>query len=608
MGQNAIDRDNLDFLVFDWLGLEALFAQPLFADHNRQSVAALLDLAEKLAADRFLPVYKLSDRVEPAFSDGEVTVLPEIAAAHIAYAEAGFIAAPFSAELDGLQVPETVQTAAMAQFMAANVAASAYGMLTTGNARLLAKYGTPLQIEHFVRPQLAGQATGTMCLSEPQAGSSLGDIRTRAVPDGSDALGARFRIIGNKMWISGGDHDITDNIVHLVLAKIPEADGTLPVGTAGISLFIVPKWLIDAEGKRGDRNDVIVAGLNHKMGYRGTSNCLLNFGEGTRFRPEGQAGAIGYLVGEPGQGLAIMFHMMNEARIAVGLGAAAIAMRSHALSVDYARERAQGRTSQQSKEAPPTAIIEHPDVKRMLLAQKCYAEGAFSLVLLASRLIDDRTGAADKAAFQDADLLLGLLTPIAKTWSSEWGVKASDIAIQIHGGYGYTRDFDVEQLYRDNRLNPIHEGTTGIQGIDFAGRKLMREGDRALDLLESRVLATCRSASDLSGLAVHAHRLEKLWRQFHSVAKALPSVDREALLSNATELTDAFGHIVVGWIWLDQTVLIMGDAARSESRLAAGKRAACDYFYNHELPRITQVLELARSMPRVIADTPSSVF
>jgi len=488
-----LDRANLDFMLFDWLGLEDVFEWPAFIDHSRDSVSALLDLSQRLAGEQFLTHYKASDQREPSIEGDGVRVLPEIKAALKAYGDAGFLAAPFRAEIGGFQLPEIVHAASMAFFMAANISTAAYAMLTIANARLIAQHGTEAQIRAFVTPQITGDALGTMCLSEPQAGSSLADIRTRAVYERPDALGGCFRLFGNKMWISGGDHDITKNIFHLVLAKISLADGSLPQGTAGISLFLVPKWLSDEHGACGERNDVVVAGLNHKMGYRGTANCLLNFGEGRDFCPAGQAGAIGYLVGARGQGLALMFHMMNEARVNVGLGAASVALRGHALSVEYARQRVQGRVSKRGSNDAPVAIIEHADLKRMLIAQKCYAEGALSLVLFCARLIDERRSNATEAARHAAELLLGLLTPAAKTWSSEWGLVANDIAIQIHGGYGYTRDFDVEQLYRDNRLNPIHEGTTGIQGIDFVARKLARDGTASLDELERRITATMRA-------------------------------------------------------------------------------------------------------------------
>lgn len=609
MSPRLIKRANLDFLLFDWLGLEKLLERPVFREHSRESVGAQLDLAERIAAERFLTHYKTSDQIEPVLGEGGVEVLPAIGDALAAFAEAGFLAAPFAEDLDGMRVPELVHAAGMGLFMAANIATSAYAMLTIGNARLLVAHGSRSQIDAFARPQIAGEAFGTMCLSEPQAGSSLADIRTRALPEGDDPLGERFRLFGNKMWISGGDQNVSGNIFHLVLAKIPQADGALPEGTASISLFVVPKWLAGKDGKGGVRNDVAVAGLNHKMGYRGTANCLLNFGEGTSFRPHGEAGAIGYLVGERGQGLAIMFHMMNEARIAVGLGAAALACRAHLLSVDYARQRTQGRAGRKEKNAAPDPIIEHPDVKRMLISQKCYAEGALSLILFCAKLVDERETAASEEERARADRLLGLLTPAAKTWSSQWGLAANDLAIQIHGGYGYTRDFDVEQLYRDNRLNPIHEGTTGIQGIDFVGRKLARDGGAALDLLGQRIGDTCRVVEGDAGLRPFADKLDAVWRRFRAVADKLSEADGRAVLCNATGMLDAFGHIVVAWLWLDQTsVALRAVGTLSGQPLAAAKLAACAFFFDVELPRAECSLATAARMSPAVADIPAAIF
>ncbi|MEH2474158.1 alkylation response protein AidB-like acyl-CoA dehydrogenase [Nitrobacteraceae bacterium AZCC 2161] len=609
MNSRNVDTANLNFLLFDWLGLRQLLRRAAFAEHSEESITALLDLAERLSNEQFLPHYKASDQSEPKLSADGVEVLPAIKAALNAFANAGFFSAPFHAELEGLQVPEVVQAASMSHFMAANIATSAYAMLTIANARLLVACGSKAQIDAFARPQIAGQALGTMCLSEPHAGSSLGDIRTRALFERESPWGERFRLFGNKMWISGGDHDISDNIFHLVLAKIPGVDGSLPDGTAGISLFLVPKWLISPDGTRGERNDVVVAGLNHKMGYRGTTNCLLNFGEGTRFRPESREGAIGYLVGGRGQGLAIMFRMMNEARIGVGLGAAALASRSHILSVEYAQQRRQGRNRRKSKHSQPDAIIEHPDVKRMLISQKCYAEGALSLVLFCARLVDERETASSAEQRARAEQLLGLLTPAAKTWSSEWGLVACDLAIQIHGGYGYTRDFDVEQLYRDNRLNPIHEGTTGIQGVDFVGRKLLRDSGAALDLLSARIEETCQIAATDSRLQPYAATLAAQWDEFTAIARSLQRANRETALYNATEMLAAFGHLVVSWLWLDQTSLILRTEDRvDEGRLARAKLVSCGFFFESELPRINRSLDIIRSMSVTTANIPLEVF
>jgi alkylation response protein AidB-like acyl-CoA dehydrogenase len=576
MTSPLLDRRDVDFLLHTWLQAGTLI--------DRQTVDAVLDLSETLATETFLPHYKRNDVEEPLLEDGNVRICPAIGDALTQYAQLGLFSAGFPEEQGGLGMPYLVCAASFAFFAAANVATAAYPMLTVANARLIAAFGTDIQIETFARPQIEGRWFGTMCLSEPQAGSSLADVRTKAMPEGRDGLGDRYRLVGNKMWISGGDQDVSENIVHLVLAKVPDETGDLPEGTAGISLFIVPKVLPD-----GTRNDLSVAGLNHKMGYRGTANCLLNFGE--------RGGATGWIVGAPGDGLRQMFQMMNEARIGVGVGAAALGYRGYRLSVAYAHERLQGRPPGQ-RSGPPVAIIAHPDVRRMLLQQKAYVEGALALCLYCARLVDTAEGSQADAA------LLGLLTPVAKTWPSEYGLAANDIAIQIHGGYGYTRDFDVEQLWRDNRLNPIHEGTTGIQGLDLLGRKILSDG-AGLPVLDQAILRTAEAAGAVPELEGHARALSRAWRSVVATVEILRSGERRAALDNATSFLWAFGHVVVAWLWLDQAVAARDLADRD---LADGKLRACRYFFECELPKIDPLLALVAAGSDVASGAPSRIF
>jgi butyryl-CoA dehydrogenase len=446
-------------------------------------------------------------------------------------------------------------------------------------------------VDAFVRPMLSGQWAGTMCLSEPQAGSSLADVRTRAEPDGDSPLGPRYRLFGSKMWISGGEHELTPNIVHLVLAKIPGG----PPGVKGISLFIVPRRLPGADGSAGERNDVALAGLNHKMGYRGTVNTLLNFGEG-RFPAGGRAGAVGYLVGEPHRGLGYMFHMMNEARIGVGLGAVALGYTGYLESLEYARNRPQGRpVASKDPASPPVPIIAHADVRRMLLAQKAYVEGGLALTLYCARLVDEERTAAEAGAREEAHQLLEILTPVAKSWPSQWCLAANDLAIQVHGGYGYTRDYPVEQLYRDNRLNPIHEGTHGIQALDLLGRKVSMSGGRALAALGGRIgaaVARARATGD-ADLGAWAAALEGAVARCVAVTRALYACgDPERMLANAAVYLEAFGHVVVAWIWLEQATAAHGRSGDFYD----GKRQACRWFFRWELPRTAAQFALLESL------------
>ncbi|MGB3487579.1 MAG: acyl-CoA dehydrogenase [Xanthobacteraceae bacterium] len=569
MSATLLVRRDIDFILHDWLKVGGAI--------DREVVDGLIDLSEKLASEQFLPHFKRADVEEPELTPDGVRVCPPIGDALGSYAELGLFSASFREEFGGLDLPHVVCQASFAYFAAANIATAAYPMLTVANARLITTFGTPEQIEKFALPEIAGRWFGTMCLSEPQAGSSLADIRTRADADGEDDLGHRYRLTGNKMWISGGDQDVSENIVHLVLAKVPAADGRLPEGTEGLSLFIVPKVLPD-----GARNDIVVAGLNHKMGYRGTANCLLNFGE--------NGGALGWLVGKPGQGLRQMFHMMNEARIGVGLGAAALAYRSYRLSVAYARERTQGRAIG-VRSGPPVPIITHPDVKRMLLTQKIYAEGALALCLYCAQLVD-------RADDPESMLLLGLLTPVAKTWSSEYGLAACDLAIQIHGGYGYTRDFDVEQLWRDNRLNPIHEGTTGIQATDLLGRKILRDDGQALKALFATMQGTVARASSVPALAPRGIELDQAWCAVSAALAVLKDRAPAKAMDNATPFLWAFGHLVMAWVWLEQacTAAHLEGQSADERAFQEGKLRACHFYFETELPKIDAWLTSTTSL------------
>ena len=604
MNQELIlSRSDLDFLLFDWLKADALGLRERFAGQDRFEYASVLDAYARIASERFATHNKKNDSQEPSFDGEAVSVIDEVGIAMRAFSDAGLMSAAFPQAWGGLSLPSVVERAGMAYIMGANVATAGYAYLTIGNANLLMAHAQPEQVAKYVPAMAQGRCFGTMCLSEPQAGSSLADIRTRAVPQAD----GRYRLFGNKMWISGGEHEVSENIVHLVLAKIPDAGGQLRPGVQGISLFTVPRRLVNGDGSPGERNDVVPAGVNHKMGQRGLVNCLLNFGEG-RFRPEGEPGALGEIVGEPGKGLAYMFHMMNEARIGVGLTAAALAYTGYLHALDYARTRPQGRTrSQRDPASPPVPIIEHTDVRRMLLAQKAYASGAMALCLYSARLNDDVHSLEDPAARQDALLLLELLTPIAKSWSAQWGLAANELAIQVHGGYGYTREYNVEQFYRDNRLNPIHEGTFGIQALDLLGRKTRIEQGRALELLSARIAQTVNAAVRVAALREHADALEAAWVKLWIITRQLHDLeDVELQLANAGAYLEAFGHVVVGWLWLDQAVVASELLAGSQAvDFLRGKLAACNYFFGWEMPKVDAWLAVLDPVQRTPLDTPA---
>jgi butyryl-CoA dehydrogenase len=372
----------------------------------------------------------------------------------------------------------------------------------------------------------------------------------------------------------------------------------------GISLFVVPKILLAEDGALGERNDVVLAGLNHKMGYRATTNTLLNFGEGVH-TPGGRAGAVGYLVGEPHRGLGSMFSMMNEARIGVGMGATALGYTGYLHAVEYARSRPQGRpVAAKDPTTPAVPIIEHPDVRRMLLAAKCYAEGGLALGLYCARLVDEETTGETAEDRERAHLLLEVLTPIAKAWPSQWGPVADDLAIQVHGGAGYTRDYPVEQFYRDNRLNPIHEGTNGIQALDLLGRKVVMQRGAGLAVLAETIGATTAQAAG-TGWAGFAADLDDAVARLVAVTRLLwDTGDPELTLANASAYLEAAGHLVVGWLWLSQA-LATGAAGDD---FAAGKRQAARFFWRWELPKVRPQLELLESLDRTVLDASPSCF
>jgi butyryl-CoA dehydrogenase len=572
----VLNPRDLSFLLYELLDVDALSARPRFADQGREVFDAVIDTARAIADEHFSPSMKRNDQEEPQVVDGKVVTQSDLKATLAAVAEAGFIAGTQDAERGGMQLPHVIASLAIAHFEAANVGSSSYPMLTAGSAHLISSFGTEEQKALWLPPMFEGRFTGTMALTEPDAGSSLSDLRTTATP----ADDGTYRMEGTKIWISGGDHELCENIVHLVLARIAGA----PPGTKGISLFIVPKKLVAADGKVGAGNNVTLAGLIHKMGWRGTTSALLNFGE--------QGPCVGYLVGEPHKGLPYMFQMMNDARIAVGRAAAAMGYAAYLYSLDYARTRHQGRLpSEKDPLKPPVAIIEHADVRRMLLQQKCAVEGSMALVLECARLVDDEQTAPDEAARTSASLLLEVLTPIAKAWPSATCQDAISNAMQVLGGYGYAREYNVEQLYRDNRLNQIHEGTNGIQALDLLGRKVTQQKGAAYAALVARMdLAIAEAAG--GPLDALAGELRKAVQRMTAVTKSLVGAmqaDPTRGLANATVYLELVSRTVYAWIWLRQAMIaeraLAAAAHGADEAFYKGKVQAARFYFGFELPK-----------------------
>jgi alkylation response protein AidB-like acyl-CoA dehydrogenase len=583
-----INTRDLEFQLFEVLDAETLTQRARHADHSRETFNAALETAHAVAVEKFAPHNRLSDEHEPQFDGQRVTMPHEVKDALDALRATGFLAASKDYEWGGMQLPAVISFACLSLFKSANIATSSYAMLTSANANVIERFGSDAQKRKYLSALFEGRALGTMALTEPQAGSSLSDLTTTATPNPDGT----YSIRGNKIFISGGDHELSENIVHLVLARIPGG----PPGVKGISLFTVPKFRVNEDGSVGARNDVALAGLIHKMGWRGTTSTMLSFGE--------HGECIGELVGEPHHGLAYMFHMMNEARIGVGLGAVMLGYRGYLASLEYARERPQGRhPTNKNPLDPQVPLIEHADVRRMLLAQKAYVEGAYALSLYAARLVDEQNTGESGEARAEAALLLDLLTPIVKSWPSQWCLEANSLAIQIHGGYGYTREYPVEQFYRDNRLNMIHEGTHGIQAIDLLGRKVTMKQGAALKLLARELQRTIDAAREHATLQAHADALGATWRDLNGTLEALlPALatDTDRALANANAFLEAFGHIVMAWTWLRQA--LVANAALPRANGAAdqdfyrGKLHACQWFFRCELPRVASMLAPLRTL------------
>ena len=582
-------RRNLDFLLYEAHKINEISELDLFKKHNKDVFDMILDAAGQLADKEMYPFLEEMDRQEPQLVDGHVKVNPQIRKLMKEFGNGGWISADAPEQFGGQELPLMITSCAQFIFGASNYSASVYPFLSAGAARLIENFATEELKNHFVPKMYDGSWQGTMAMTEPNAGSSLTDITTSANPiDDEQTI---FSIKGQKIFISAGDHDGVDNVVHLMLARIIGA----PAGVKGISLFIVPQKRFNKENVATE-NDVTTSGLFHKMGYKGAPIVQLSMGENNN--------CVGYLLGEKNKGLSYMFQMMNEARISVGLGATSLAYTGYLHSLAYAKERKQGRALDQKDPASAMIpIIEHSDVKRMLLQQKSYAEGGLVLCLYCAKIIDKKIIAnqsGDKETLKQQTLLLDILTPIAKSWPSEFGLRANEQAIQVYGGYGYTRDYPVERFYRDNRLNHIHEGTKGIQGLDLLGRKITQHEGASAKLLVNEIMNTIALAKQIESIMPCAndleHHLNSLLKTTGMMQSQIPNKGISAYLANATLYLDAFGHVVVAWMWLRQTItatMKLPDAVNEDDKnFYQGKINTCRYFMTYELPNIKAPLAL----------------
>lgn len=572
------DRD-LEFMLYELFDAESMTKRERYSDHSRETFQAAIETGKTVAEKYFLPIRQKVDLEQPTFDGKKVHMIAEIKPAVQAVFDSGLACPASDYDMGGMQLPAIVASVATAYVSAAGSTTAGYAALTNANCNLIEAYGTQQQIDTWVRPMREGRFAGTMAMTEPSAGSGLADLTTSATPseDGS------YRIRGSKIFISGGDHELNENIVHLVLARVKGA----AKGVKGISLFVVPKFLVNDDGSVGAGNDVSLAGLFHKMGGRGQTSCAMSFGE--------KDGAVGYLIGAENQGLRYMFHMMNEARIMVGTGAALTALTGYQYSLDYAKERPQGRlASCKDPHSKPVNIIEHPDVRRMLLAQKAYSEGAYSLCLFGAQLSDDSRTAETDQERQNAHELLDFLTPIIKSWPSEYGPRANSLAIQVLGGYGYTNEYPVEMFYRDNRLNAIHEGTYGVQSLDLLARKVPMNKMAGYHNCLREIAKTIDECAKLEGLQAFAQQLQDavtvLDDTTTTLLKAMGVEQIDLALANSVKYLELFGNVVIAWMWLRQALVasraLQNKPYLDDEKFYRGKLHAMQYFYRFELTEI----------------------
>ncbi len=577
MAEKFFSERNLKFLLYEVFDTASLLKYPYYEEHSKEIFDMVLETAAKIGKDMLYPYLEEMDKKPPEFVDGKVKVHPVVKTFMKECGEGGWIAANAPMEVGGQQLPGIIGLTSNFIFGAANYSASVYPGLTTGAAHLITSFGTKELIETYVPKMFAGEWQGTMALTEPQAGSSLADITTSAEPTDQ----GYYKIKGQKIFISASEHDGVENVIQLLLAKIKGA----PAGVKGISLFVVPNKRINEDGELVP-NDVNVAGIYHKLGYKGAPINQLSLGENDDCR--------GYLVGEPNKGLAYMFQMMNEARIDVGLGAAAIASAAYYAALEYSKERPQGRRlTSKDPTLPQIPIIEHADVKRMLLFQRSVIEGSLSLLLQCS-IYTDLEIVLEGEEKEKYTLLLDLLTPVAKSYPSEMGILSVSQALQCLGGYGYCDEFPLEQYYRDARIHPIHEGTTGIQGITLLGRGVIKKDGKAFQLYLKEVQDVIRKAQEAPELKTYAIELKDAVERLQEVTSHLIGVATkdgpEFFLADATIYLEFFGIIAIAWQWLLQAISIQkalkDNPKTTDSTFYQGKMYAFKYFFGYELPKI----------------------
>lgn len=564
---------DIRFALHDVLQVETLFASLGFEDANRETLDAVLDECARLCETVLAPLNRVGDEQGVRFdkATGAVTTPDGFKDAYDQFVEGGWTGMSAPAEYGGMNMPHGVGICLEEMIDAANLAWSNFPLLSHGAVNALRHHGADWQKEVFLKPLIAGTWTGTMCLTEPQCGTDLGLLKTRAEPAGDDT----YSITGTKIFITAGEHDLTDNIIHLVLARLPDA----PEGSRGISLFIVPKVRVARDGSVGERNAVRCGAVEHKMGIHGSATCVINFD-----------GAQGYLIGQPHKGLMAMFTMMNTARLGVGVQGLGLATRAYENALRYARERLQSRALSGPKlpSRPADPILVQPDVRRMLLTCKALSEGGRLLAYHAGALVDSAELAADDGARKQADDLLGFLTPIVKACLTEWGNECTYHALQCFGGHGYIAEHGMEQLARDARITTLYEGTTGIQALDLMGRKTLQLQGAGLRVFLGMVEAFCVEHAGNPALVEFVEPLRAKAGEWQALTRSIAeraAADPEEIGAAAYDYLFFSGYVALAYWWA-RSVAVADASARPET-FKAGKRETARFYFSRILPRTT---------------------
>lgn len=578
MAQVIADRRDVDFVLHEQLNIGSLGEHEMYAEFNKKTIDLIVSEARNLAIKEILPTFKEGDEQGCRFENGQVFVPESFKRAYELFIEGEWLAMTEDPEFGGQGMPRTVALAAGDYFNGANYAFMMYPGLTHGAALLVEAFGTERQKRLFLKNMFTGKWTGTMLLTEPEAGSDVGNLTTTATKNADGT----YSISGAKIFISAGEHDMVENIVHPVLARIEGA----PAGTKGISLFLVPKYRVNEDGSLGAFNDVVCTGIEHKMGINGNATCSLTLG--------GKGNCIGELLGEENKGMRAMFLMMNEARILVGLQGLSCASASYVNALNYARERIQGKNLLQmmDPDAPSVPIIQHPDVRRMLMSMKAYVEGMRSLLYYAASLTDRLTVSADEDEKARLQGMLDLLIPVCKGYVTDRAFEICSTGVQVYGGYGFIKEYPQEQLLRDCRITLIYEGTNGIQAMDLLGRKLgMNKGKPIMDLM-GEIQQTIAQAKAIDSLKEFASRLEKALGRLGEVAMHLGAAAMSPNVMNAFAFAHPFleaaGDVILTWMLLWRGVIaaqaLEKGAKKKDQAFYEGQLKSVQYFSQAVLP------------------------